>query len=369
MTRQDSAVHVARVVRKYRSKDGEDRQSVSYLLRRSFRQEGKICHETLGNVSALPDRALDALRATLAGKTLLVAGEGLECTRSLAHGHVAAVVEMAKKLRFLELLGPACRERDIAFALVVVRVVHQRPKLATTKWWDDTTLECDLGLDGISTDEVYGAMDWLGANQEIIETKLARRHLANESKSSTLAYFDLSSSWVEGTKNELAARGDSRDKKKGTAQIEYGLLTDKDGRPVAIEVFPGNTADPSAFISIVDSIRRRFKLDSLVMVGDRGMITSARISALREAGDIGWLTCLRAPQIAGLARNNGPLQLSLFDEMDLAEFTHLDYPDEGLVACRNPVLAYERKRKRIELLGATEEILGTDYLGGRKWSP
>ena len=168
-----------------------------------------------------------------------------------------------------------------------------RPKLSTTKWWSDTTLVADLGLEGIGTDEVYAAMDWLGERQGAVENKLAQRHLGAEANPSRLAYFDLSSSWVEGTKNELAARGYSRDKKRGLAQIEYGLLTDKDGRPVAVEVFGGNTADPTAFISMVETIRTRFSLDRLTMVGDRGMITSARITALREIGDLGWLTCLR----------------------------------------------------------------------------
>ena len=355
VTRQGSAVHVARVVRKYHTKDGESRESVSHLLRRSYREEGKIRHETLGNISALPAPALEALRASLAGKTLVVAGEGFELIRSLPHGHLAAVATMAKTLGLAELLGPPCKERDIAYALILARVVHPRPKLATTKWWADTTLAPDLGLEGVTTDEVYAAMDWLGDRQAGIEATLAHRHLGKEANPMGLAYFDLSSSWVEGTKNELAARGYSRDKKRGVAQIEYGLLTDKDGRPVAIEVFSGNTADPTAFISIVATIRTRFGLDRLCMVGDRGMITSARIRALRETTDLGWLTCLRAPQIAALARDDGPLQLSLFDQADLAEFSHPDYPDERLIACRNPLLAEERRRKRIELLAATEE--------------
>ena len=357
MTRQEGAVHVARVVRKYQTKDGQDRQSVSHLLRRSFRSEGKIRHETLSNVSALPAAALEALRASLAGETLVVAGSGLELTRALPHGHLAAVSVMAKSLGLAELLGPAGPERDIAYALILARVVHPRPKLATTKWWGDTTLERDLGLGGVSTDEVYAAMDWLGERQGAIENRLASRHLGAESNPSRLAYFDLSSSWVEGTHNELAARGYSRDKRRGMAQIEYGLLTDKDGRPVAVEVFSGNTADPTAFISIVETIRTRFGLERLTMVGDRGMITSARISALREVGDLGWLTCLRAPQIAALVKDDGPLQLGLFDQADLAELSHPDYPEERLIACRNPLLAEERARKRSELLAATEEAL------------
>ena len=350
-------MHIARIVRKYQTKDGKSRESVSHLLRRSYREGGKIRHETLGNVSALPAPALEALRASLSGKTLVVVGEGLAISRSLPHGHLAAVSMMARSLGLTELLGPACKERDIAYALILARVVHPRPKLATTKWWADTTMVEDLGLQSIGTDEVYAAMDWLQARQETIEAALARRHLAKEANPSGLAYFDLSSSWVYGTHNELAARGYSRDKKRGLAQIEYGLLTDKDGRPVAIEVLKGNTADPSAFISIIERIRSRFGIDRLTMVGDRGMITSARIEALREAGDLGWLTSLRAPQIAALAREDGPLQLSLFDQRDLAEFTHPDFPGERLIACRNPLLATERSRKRKELLAATEEAL------------
>jgi hypothetical protein len=345
------------MVRKYQTKGGESRESVSHLLRRSFRQNGKIHHETLGNVSALPESALVALRACLAGETLVAAGTGFELTRALLHGHVAAVSVMAKKLGLVEVLGPACKERDIAYALIVARVVHPRAKLATTRWWGDTTIEADLGLEGVSTDEVYAAMDWLGDRQGGIEATLTRRHLSQGSNPSALAYFDLSSSWVEGTKNELAARGYSRDQKRGKAQIEYGLLTDRAGRPVAVEVFAGNTADPSAFVSVLDTIRTRFGLGRLTMVGDRGMITSARITAMREVGDLGWLTCLRAPQIAALAKGEGPLQLSLFDEADLAEFAHPEYPGERLVACRNPFLAQERANKRADLLAATEQAV------------
>jgi hypothetical protein len=350
-------MHVATTRRHYVGKDGIERHYETHLLRRSVRDGTKVRNETLANLSHLPDELIDAIRAGLCGKTLVVAGEGFELTRALPHGHVAAVAVMAKTLGLLDLLGPACKERDIAYALILARVVHPRPKLATTKWWADTTLVSDLGLEDVGTDEVYAAMDWLRERQGAIETSLARRHLGKVANPSHLAYFDLSSSWVEGTHNELAARGYSRDKKRGMAQIEYGLLTDKDGRPVAIEVFKGNTADPSAFISIVDTIRTRFGLDRLTMVGDRGMITSARIRALREAGDFGWLTCLRAPQIAALAKDDGPIQLSLFDEADLAEFTHPDYPGERLIACRNPLLAQERRRKREELLAATEAAL------------
>ena len=350
-------MHVATSSSHRIDKNGVERTYETHLLRRSVREGTRVRKETLANLTHLPPETLEAVRASLAGKTLVVAGEGLELTRSLPHGHLAAVAVRANQLGLPDLLGPACRERDIAYALILARVVHPRPKLATTKWWGDTTLAADLGLADVSTDDVYGAMDWLGTRQASIEATLATRHLGAGANPAGLAYFDLSSSWVEGTKNALAARGYSRDKKRGVAQIEYGLLTDRDGRPVAIEVFAGNTADPTAFVSVVESVRTRFSLTNLTMVGDRGMITSARIKALREETTLGWLTCLRAPQIAQLASEDGPLQLSLFDERDLAEFTHPNYPNERLVACRNPLLAANRTRKRGELLDATEAAL------------
>jgi hypothetical protein len=212
---------------------------------------------------------------------------------------------------------------------------------------------------GAPTDEVYAAMDWLLGRQDSIEAKLARRHLAVEANPSRMAMFDLSSSWMEGSHCPLAKRGYSRDGKKNRAQIEYGLLTDPHGRPVAIKVFAGNTADPTAFIDAVKIVRDRFKLTQLVMVGDRGMITSARIDALRAdtESDLGWVTALRAPAIKALAAAGGPLQPTLFDQQDLAEISHPDYPGERLVACRNPFLADERARKRGELLTATEDLL------------
>jgi hypothetical protein len=215
----------------------------------------------------------------------------------------------------------------------------------------------DLDVAEAGTDEVYAAMDWLVGRQDQIEAKLAVRHLAAEVNPSRMALFDLSSSWVEGRHCPLAARGYSRDGKKGKAQIEYGLLTDPAGRPVAVRVFAGNTGDPSAFVEAVAVVRDKFGLEDLVMVGDRGMITSARIDALKQHTQLGWLTCLRAPAIAALAADDGPLQMTLFDQHDLAEITHPDYPGERLVACRNPLLAAERTRKREELLAATEALL------------
>ena len=341
-------MHIARVVRKYK-----DREYVSFLLRRSFREGDRVRHETLANLSALPPAGIDALRAVLAGEALVGAGEHLEVERSLPHGHVAAVWAMASKLELAKLVGPACPERDLALALVVARVVRPASKLATARWWQGTTLAPDLGVAGASTDEVYAAMDWLVGRQDKVEAALARRHLAPGGS----VLYDLSSSWVEGSHCPLAKRGYSRDAKAGKAQVEYGLTCDPEGRPVAVEVFAGNTADPTAFISAAQAVRGRFGLTDVVMVGDRGMITTARIQALKKVGGLGWVTSLRAPSIAALAAS-GALQMSLFDEVNFAEIAHPDYPGERLVACRNPALATERARKRSELLAATEVDLG-----------
>jgi hypothetical protein len=345
-------MHVSKVV----SRRGE-REYVSWLVRRSYRDGGKVRHETLANLSALPAAAIEAVRASLSGKTLVAAGEGIQTVRSLPHGHVAAVWAQARALGLPGLLGPAGRCRDLAMALIVSRVVAPAPKLATLSWWADTTLGVDLDVADASTDELYAAMDWLVGRQDAIEAKLAARHLAAEVNPSRMALFDLSSSWVEGRHCPLAARGYSRDGKKGKAQIEYGLLTDPAGRPVAVRVFAGDTADPAAFVGAVTVVRDRFGLADLVMVGDRGMITSARIDALKEHTQLGWLTCLRAPAIAALAAEDGPLQMTLFDQQDLAEIAHPDYPGERLIACRNPILAAERTRKRDDLLAATEALL------------
>ena len=242
--------------------------------------------------------------------------------------------------------------------------MRPKSKLSTLAWWPDTTLGTDLGVADASTDEIYAAMDWLADRQDAIEHQLAAKHLGPEVNPRRMALFDLTSAWVTGRHCELAARGYSRDGKKGCEQIEYGVLTDPAGRPVAVRVFTGNTADPAAFTKIVTVIRDTLGIDKLVFVGDRGMITSARIDALRKlndnpdtATDYGWITALRAPAIAKLAAADGPLQMSLFDTQDLAEIAHPDYPGERLIACRNPALAAERARKRSELLAATDKLL------------
>jgi len=335
-------------------RDGTERVYERHLLRRSYRDGGKVRKETLANLSQLPPQAIAAVRLALAGKTVIDADAGLEVIRSLPHGHVAAVAAMARKLGLPSLPGPACRERDLAYALVISRAVRPASKLSTVTWWGDVTLGGDLGVAGASTDEAYAAMDWLEGRQDVIEKELASRHLA----SGGMALFDLSSSWVEGSHCELAAFGYSRDGKRGKAQIEYGLLTSPDGCPVAVRVFAGNTADPAAFTEAVTAVREKFGITGIVMVGDRGMITSARIRALQELPGMGWITCLRAPQVRKLAEDGGPLQMSLSGEQDLAEISSPDYPGERLVACRNPFLAAERARKREDLLAATQTLLG-----------
>ena len=350
-------MHVSTHRRHYTGKDGVARTYETQLLRRSFREDGKVKNETVANLSHLPAETIELIRRSLAGQLLVPALAAATVTRALPHGHVAAVHAQAKALGLPALLGPAGRSRDLALALIISRVIRPGTKLATATWWAETTLGADLGVAEASTDEVYAAMDWLFKRQDAIEATLAARHLAPEVNPSRMALFDLTSAWMEGRHCPPAARGYSRDGKKNRAQIEYGLLTDPAGRPVAVRVFAGNTADPTAFIDAVSIVRDKFGLTDLVMVGDRGMITSARIAALAQDTDLGWLTALRAPQVAKLAADDGPLQLSLFDEFDLAEISHPDYPGERLIACRNPALAAERARKRLDLLAATQTAL------------
>jgi hypothetical protein len=364
MIARSGAMHVARNRRTYVAKSGERRVYESVLVRRTYRDGGKVRHETLANLSALPEQAVAAIEATLKGERLVPAAQAVTITASLPHGHVTAVHAMAAKLGLPALLGPACAQRDLALGLVISRVVAPASKLATRTWWADTTLGADLGITGASTGDLYAAMDWLEDRQDAIEAGLAGRHLAPDANPARMALFDLSSSWLEGRCCPLAARGYSRDGKKGKLQIEYGLLTDPAGRPVAVRVLPGNTGDPAAFTEIVRVVRDKFGLREMVMVGDRGMITSARIAALNQQDDgtprpdpYGWITALRAPAIKKLLAQDGPLQLSLFDEQDLAEITSPDFPGERLVACRNPVLAADRARKREDLLSATEKLL------------
>ena len=364
MAQNTGKVHVVRVsTTGYVDKEGRRRDYSSAYLRRTYRSEGKVKNETVANLSSLPDHVIDLIDAGLKGQQLVPAAGAVTITRSLPHGHVAAVHAMAKELGPPALLGPAGRRRDLALALIISRVIQPGSKLSTLTWWDETTLGADLGVAGAATDDIYAAMDWLGGRQDAIEAGLAARHLAPEANPSKMAVRPV----VLMAREPVLPAGRPRlltDGKKGKLQIEYGLLTEPAGRPVAVRVFPGNTADPAAFTQITSVVRDKFGLREMVMVGDRGMITSARIRALNQQQDgtprpdaYGWITALRAPAIKKLIAEDGPLQLSLFDEQDLAEITSEDFPGERLIACRNPVLAADRARTREDLLAATEKLL------------
>jgi len=336
----------------------------THLLRRSYREDGKVKTETLGNLSHLPAETIELIRRSLKGEAFVPAGSagsvtpaaldenGFTIRRSLPHGDAAAAAVMASRLGLAEVIGPACRQRDLVLGLVLARVCRPGSKLAATRWWADSTVGVDLGITDAGTDEVYAALDWLGARKGPIEVALAGRHLTGGGR----VLFDLSSSWMHGSACPLVAFGHSRDGKRGKPQVEYGIVADPEGRPVAVEVFAGNTADPAAFLAVVKTVRERFGLNDITFVGDRGMITQARVDALRELPGAAWVTALRAPQIKALAEQDA-IQLSLFDETNLAEITHPDYPGERLVVCRNPVLAEQRARKRQDLLAATEDAL------------
>jgi hypothetical protein len=341
------AMHVVKVVSRQKG-----REYTSVLLRNSYREDGKVKKQTLANLSHLPAATIDLVERSLKGERFLSATDALEITRSLPHGAVVAVLGT---LRALELEGLVdrrrSRERDLVVAMICARLLSPGSKLATSRTWDQSTLGATLGVSDASEDELYGAMDWLLARQDRIEAGLAERHL----EPGGLVLYDLTSSVVEGRCCPLAKRGYSRDGKPGTRQVEYGLVTDAEGRPVAVEVVPGDTADPATVPPLIEKLRGRFDLADVVLVGDRGMLTSARIEGLRDEG-LGWISSLRAPAIRKLAEA-GTLQLGLFDERGLAEITDPAYPGERLVVCRNPLLAEERARKRTELLAATEAKL------------
>ena len=341
-------MHVVRVVSRQKG-----REYVSVLLRNSYREDGRVKKQTLANLSHLPEPLIELIRGWLRGERYLAAGEAVRIVRSLPHGHVAAVLGMARSLGLEALLErPPSRRRDLAVALIVARVLAPCSKLATARTFGQSTLGAVLGVEGATEDELYGALDWLTARQARVERALARRHLAPGS----LVLYDLTSTYVEGSHCPLAAHGHSRDHRPDRAQIEFGLVTDARGCPVAVEAFAGNTADPATVEAQIEKLRTRFGLADVVLVGDRGMLTSARIERLREVGGIGWVSCLRAPAIRALVET-GDLQLGLFDETNLAEITSPQFPGERLVVCRNPALAAERARKREALLVATEEAL------------
>jgi hypothetical protein len=329
------------------------------LLRESYREAGKTKNRTLANLSGWPSDRIELLRAVLRGDKLLPADQVVQIERALPHGHVLAALATARRAG-LEALLPrrgSQRKRDLAYGLIIARLLEPAAKLATARMLDPATASHSLGdmlgLGGVSANEVYATLDWLGKEQDFIETTLARRHL----KEGALLLYDVTSTYLEGSCCELAKHGYSRDHRRDRPQLVVGLMCAADGCPIAVEVFEGNTADPSTLSAQIDKLKQKFKLRRVVMVGDRGMLTSARIDeTLRPAG-LDWITALRAPAIQALAAKGGPLQLSLFDDRDMAEITSPAYPGERLMVCKNPLLAEERARKRTELLAATEADL------------
>ena len=321
------------------------------LLRESYRENGKVKTRTLANLSKLPTEAIVALKKSLKGKQLVSTDELFEIVEdgSRAHGNAEAVLIAMRRLGFSELIDSRpSRQRDLVVAMVAARILKPQSKLATTRWWDSTTLTEMLGVEQTKEDELYEAMDWLLEHQATIEKKLAARYLAEGS----LALYDLTSSYFEGVTCPLAKLGYSRDGKKGTLQVNYGLLTNQQGVPVAVSVFEGNSGDPKTLLPQVDKMREEFGIKHFVLVGDRGMITQKQVDALRDVEGCGWISALRPGAINKLVTNKS-IQMGLFDERNLFEFTHLDFPGERLIACRNPELAERRAAKRLSLLEAT----------------
>lgn len=348
MPSRTGSVHVATTSRTYKGKLYQ-----THLLRRTFRVGAQVKHETLGNISHLPPDLVELIRRALAGEKFLPATQAFVVERNLPHGHVEAVLGALRRLGLDCLLASQpSRQRDLALAMIVGRLLDPCSKLATTRLWHTSTLAEELNVADATEDDLYQAMDWLLARQARVEKKLAARHL----RDGALVLYDVSSSYYEGRTCPLARFGHDRDGKRGLPIIVYGLLTDAEGRPVAVHVYPGNTGDPSTVPDQVERLRRRFGLARVVLVGDRGMLTETQIGKLREHPGLGWISALRGPAIRALVES-GSLQLSLFDQQNLAEIRSPEYPGERLVACFNPLLAEERRRKRQELIEATEKDL------------
>ncbi len=349
MRNPSASIHVAKIVRKHKGK-----VYVSYLLRQSYRQDGSVKHRTLGNLSHLPEHIIDLIRRSLQGESFVTPDQAFRTLASKPHGHVEAVLTTFRKLQLDNILASQpSRQRSLILALIAQRLLFPCSKLATTRNWNTTTLAEELQVVDATSKELYAAMDWLVRRQADIETKLAQRHLAEGG----VVLYDVSSSYYEGLTCPLAHFGYSRDGKKGLPIIVYGLLTDSRGRPVALDVYPGNTADPATVSDQVEKLRNRFGLTRVVLVGDRGMLTQTRIDTLREHPGLGWISALKSEKIQQLL-DKGKLQRSLFDEADLAEITSPDFPGERLIACYNPLLEQKRRDKRQRLLAATEADLG-----------
>ncbi|MDQ6680850.1 MAG: IS1634 family transposase [Pseudomonadota bacterium] len=348
MASRTGTAHVVTTKRKYNGK-----VYCTHLLRRSYREDGKVKNETLGNLSHLPDSVIELIRRSLQGETFVPAGEAFEICSSRAHGHVQAVSLAMQRLGFASLLGTKpCAERDRVAAMVASRILCPATKLATTRLWHTSTLAEEFGVQDATEDDLYAAMDWLLAAQDRIQKKLAARHLQEDS----LVLYDLSSSYFEGSCCPLARLGYSRDGKRGTLQVNYGLLTDERGCPVAISVHEGNTSDSTTFLPQVKRLREEFGVRSMVMVGERGMISQKAIDEMSEDADVAWITALRSSSIRTLVEQKH-LQLGLFDERNLLEISSPDFPGERLVACRNTELAKLRAHTRDDLLAATQRSL------------
>lgn len=322
----------------------------TYLLRESYRENGKVKNRTLANLSHLPYRQIQLIRRVLKGEALVPIDDAFGITRSVPHGHVQAVLQMIRQLGLPRLIASgACRERDLIVAVIAQRILHPSSKLAATRLWKTTTLAEELGVVDAEVDEVYDALDWLLARQKRIENKLAQRHLVDGDR----VMYDVSSSSYTGRTCVLARFGNNRDGISGLPCIVYGVMTDVVGRPVAVDVYPGNTGDPTTLPEQIDKLKNRFGLERVVVVGDRGMLTQTQIDALRKRPGLGWLSALRSDAIRKLI-DKGRMERSLFDEVNLAEISSPDFPGERLVACYNPILAERRQKKREALLAATE---------------
>ena len=342
--KKNISAHVVTTTRRYKGKVYH-----AHLLRRSYREGGKVKKETIANLTPLGDELVEIIRRALKGEQLVPVNSLFETIGSKHHGHVEAVQLAMKRLGFEQLIASKrSRQRDVVAAMVAARILKPNSKLATTRWWHLTTLPDELGVAEATEDDLYAAMDWLVDRQARIEKKLAVRHL----REGGLVLYDLTSSYLEGERCPLAALGHNRDGKKGKLQVNYGLLTDERGCPVSTTVFPGNTADSTTVVAQAQKARERFGIDHLVLVGDRGMISQQQIDRFKEMGGVDWISALRSGQIRKLV-NDETIELGLFDERDLFEFTHPDFPDERLVVCRNPLVAERRAHKREALLEAT----------------
>ena len=348
MAARSGPVHVATTRKVYKGKT-----YVTHLLRRSIRKGKTVTHETLGNLSHLPDAVIDLIRRALKGEIFVPAAEAFRIARSLPHGHVDAVLMMIHKLGVEELIASEpSRRRDLVIAMIAERLLFPSSKLAHTRHWHDTTLAEELDIGDATEDHLYDAMDWLLARQEAIEKKLARRHLGE----GAMVLYDVTSSYYEGKTCPLARFGHDRDGKTGCPIIVYGTLTDADGRPIAVQVYPGNTGDPKTVPDQVETLTKRFGLSRVVLVGDRGMLTQTQIEVLKKYPGLGWISALRSGAIRRLLADGHLIRKDLEVER-LAEITSPEFPGERLVACYNPLLAEQRRHKRQELLAATQAEL------------